>query len=92
MYNLDEEKIDMHWATGIYGSWQGTKAENVIFYFSRRDSRHLFVSDSWYCQIQTTIINLGFEAHFYNSNGRKCNVLSYIYLLKHTKQLAWIII
>ena len=24
------------------------------FYFWRRDLRHLFVSGSWYCQIQTT--------------------------------------
>ena len=34
--------------------WQGKKAEKVVFYFWRRDLRHLFVSDSWYCQIQTT--------------------------------------
>ena len=32
--------------------WQGKEAENVVFFIS--DVGTLFVSNSWYCQIQTT--------------------------------------
>ena len=34
------------------------------FYFWRRDSRHLFVSDSWYCQIQSTRLIMFFVLLF----------------------------
>ena len=40
----------MHLATGSFGFWQDKKAENAFISY---DSRHLLVSDSWYCQIQT---------------------------------------
>ena len=32
MYCLDEEKIDVHLASGMYGFWQGKKAENVVYF------------------------------------------------------------
>ena len=36
MYSLDEEKIDVHIATEIYGFWHGKKVKNV-FFFGIRD-------------------------------------------------------
>ena len=59
-------KKNVHLATEILGFWQGKKAENIVFYFWRRDSRHLFVSDSWYCQIhQTTRLIMFFNCIFH---------------------------
>ena len=37
----------------------------LLFYFCGWDSRHLFVSDSWYCQIQTTKLIINFLFCFY---------------------------
>ena len=51
MYNLDEEK-KCTWKQGVFG--RAGKPRMLCFYFWSRDSRHLFVSDSWYCQIQRT--------------------------------------
>ena len=56
MYNLDEEKIECALGTEELSFWQGKNAQIVLFYFWRLDSWHLFVSDYWYCQIQTTRI------------------------------------
>ena len=49
MFNLDVEKIEFTLGNRALVFWQGKKAENVV-----RDSQYLFVSDYWYCQIQTT--------------------------------------
>ena len=54
MYSLGGEKIECALGNMEIWCWRGKKAENAVFYFLRRDSRYLFVSDSWYCKIQTT--------------------------------------
>ena len=56
----------MHgWKPGRYVFWQGKKAEIVLILF--RDSRYLFVSGSWFCQIQTTRLNVFFTSYFASS-------------------------
>ena len=64
-----KERVKSRWRKDTICTWkqsisfrQGKKAENVDFYFWRRDSRHLFVSDSWYCQIQPIRLNMFFES------------------------------
>ena len=55
MFNLDEEKIKFALDNRALVFWQSKKAEIVVILcFWRRDLRYLFVSYSWYCQIQTT--------------------------------------
>ena len=44
--------------------WQGKKAENLCYYFCRKDSRCLFVSDSWHCQIHTTRLIMFLQLYF----------------------------
>ena len=44
----------MHLATRSFVFGRAREQIMLGFYFWRRDSRCLFVSDSWYCQIQTT--------------------------------------
>ena len=50
MYSQDKVKIDVEnrdiW---FFGS---ARKPRILFFIS--DSRHIFVSDSWFCQIQTT--------------------------------------
>ena len=56
MYNLDEENIEC--ALGNYGCLflAGQESRELCVFISDMwDSRHLFVSDSWCCQIQRTI-------------------------------------
>ena len=49
MFNLDEEKIVF-----VFG-W-ARQMRMLCFYFWCRGFRYLYVSDSWYCQIQTNIL------------------------------------
>ena len=59
MFNQDEGKIE----TGRYVFGRARKPRLFWFHFLRQDSRHLFVSGCWYCQIQTTwlIMFIGFK-------------------------------
>ena len=56
---------NLHLATEAWVFWQGKKADNVVFfYYWRQDSHKLFVSDSWYCQIQTSRLIMFFDILF----------------------------
>jgi len=45
MYSLDEEKINVCLATGIYGFWQGKEADNVyLFLFFYVGIRGIYLS------------------------------------------------
>ena len=50
MFNLDDNKIEFALGYRAQVFWLGQKAENAVFFYFV----NLFVSDSWYCQIQTT--------------------------------------
>ena len=56
LYSLDEENLKCVLGNSdpcFFG--RARKSKMLYFYFWRRDSRYLFVSDSWYYQIQTSI-------------------------------------
>ena len=51
----------MRLETGRYVFGRARKLRVLWFYFWRRDLRHLFVSEFWYCQIQTTWLIMFFK-------------------------------
>ena len=61
MFNKDEGKIEC--LVGNQGDMflAGQEAEIVLILFLCHDSLYLFVSGSWYCQIQTTRLNVFFK-------------------------------
>ena len=55
MFYQDEEKIECALGNRDFGFLAGQESRKAsCFSFWCRDLRHLFVSDSWYCQIRTT--------------------------------------
>ena len=55
IFNQDEGKIECvvgNREMGVFG--RARQPRLIWFHFWRRDLRYLFVSGSWYCQIQTT--------------------------------------
>ena len=62
-FALNEEKI-CAFGNKKLCFWQNKKAKDVVFLSWRRDSRHLFVSESCYCQIQTTSLIMFYKEYF----------------------------
>ena len=61
MFKLDENKIEFELGNRSFGFLAGQES---FLYFLRRNFRCLFVSDSWYCQIETTRLIMFFSAEF----------------------------
>ena len=54
MYNLDEENTECTVGNKEFCFGTVRKPRMLCFYFWSRDSRQLFISDSWFCQFQIT--------------------------------------
>ena len=63
MFNKDEGKIEcaVRNQGNMFLAAQNVLMFDVLILFPRRDSRYLFVSGSWYCQIKTTRLNVFFD-------------------------------
>ena len=60
MFYQDEEKIECALGNRDFGFLAGQESRQACcFYFWCRDSQHLFVSDTWYCQITRLIMFFG---------------------------------
>ena len=60
-----KERWNARLETRRYIFCQGKKAAIALILFLGRDSRYLFVSGSWYCQIQTTKLIKFFRRYLY---------------------------